>query len=212
MRQHRLALAPCLALASRPRCATSTSVTCAAERQRRIERGRRILEHHADAPAADRCRSPSAGWSRRSVSPRRMRPPRFARIGRQVAHDRPGERRLARAGFAHQAQHLARPRSRGRSSLQHAPACRLRRRSRACSPRIVQAPGSSLVRGLSASRSPSPSRLKPIATSGDGKAAATRSSTATEMHESARFRHHQPPFRRRRLGAEAEEATAWRTA
>ena len=86
-------------------------------------------------------------------------------IGRQRAHDRPGERGLARSGFADQPDHLA-PRDPEVDAVECADGAGSRDVvERVALDREDVGLGRHQVRGLRASRNPSPSRLKPIATS-----------------------------------------------
>jgi hypothetical protein len=132
-----------------------------AERQGRVERGARVLEHHADAGAAH-----PVDFGR-ALGPQILaREPDCTAaldgVSRKVAHDREGERGLARAGFSDEPQNLA-ARDREANVVEGpegAGRCR-----------IIQ--GVTLhgehihahALGFSASRRPSPSRLKPMATS-----------------------------------------------
>jgi hypothetical protein len=128
----------------------------------RVQRGGGILEHHADAPAAD-----GADLARGHCP--QIRPIEaqaagdLARVGRQMPRDRPGQRGFAGARFADQTQHLTRA-DRQRHVVQHA--------QRAGAGAVLQRIGRDVQdrahrssRGFIASRSPSPSRLKPIADS-----------------------------------------------
>ncbi|MNV26375.1 hypothetical protein D3C71_1174950 [compost metagenome] len=65
-----------------------------AERQRRVERGARILKHHADATATNGLHLP-LGFFQQIVTAEQDLPARFASILWQIAHDRPCERGLA---------------------------------------------------------------------------------------------------------------------
>ena len=76
------------------------------KRQRRVERSAGILEHHADPRAADPCQRGGIGRGELDIA-EADRALGLARVGGEVAHDRPGERGLSRAGLANQAEHLA---------------------------------------------------------------------------------------------------------
>ena len=77
-----------------------------AQLERGVERHGRVLEDHGDAPAADRVHLGLAVLAQ-IVAGEIDDAAALDGVGRQGAHDRPGERRLARAGFADQAHDLA---------------------------------------------------------------------------------------------------------
>ena len=83
-----------------------------ADREHRIERGLRVLQHHRDAPAAD-----LAHLGRRALQDVLAAQQHLALDGAraalgQQAHQRQRRQALAAARFAHQAQHLAAPAAR----------------------------------------------------------------------------------------------------
>ena len=132
-----------------------------AECQVRVERARRVLEHHADPLPANRAKL-ARPMARRSSPRRRMAPPLSRALRRQQPHD--GARR---ASFCpsriHRPGRALRPAaivSDTSSSTRTAVRCA------AIIEAIVFDGEDRLIdrsRGLSASRRPSPSRLKPIA-------------------------------------------------
>ena len=99
------------------RCAPRSPRSAAGRCQHRVERGHRLLEDHGDAVAAN---APHRALRRASpdpVPPNRIEPPANPRGRlRQQPHDGERGHRLARAGFAGDAQGLAAPRSKDRSS------------------------------------------------------------------------------------------------
>ena len=134
-----------------------------AKRQRRVQRGARVLKHHGDPPPAHR-RDLARAHGAEVVGPEPDRPARLHGVARQVAHDGVGERGLARARLAHEPQHLA-----ARDGKAHV----RERPERSCAGRVVECVAVDRedrrrhdpVLGFSASRRPSPRRLNPTATS-----------------------------------------------
>ena len=89
----------------------------ATDGQRGVQRGRRVLEHHADAAAADRAQR-ALGQRAQILSVERDATAGLAGVARQRAHDGRGQARFAGAGLADQAEHLAR-RDLQRQPVQH---------------------------------------------------------------------------------------------
>ena len=92
--QQRLAFAPCL-LVRESSVSRQHFGELFAQRQRRIERGRRILEHHPDAPTAQR--SDLRGRGSHQIGIRKLDPARLPGAVRQIAHHAPGKGRLSRS-------------------------------------------------------------------------------------------------------------------
>ena len=145
----------------------------------------------------------------RSVPRKLTRPPVIAgRLARQDAQDGARQRGLAAAAFADQAQDLAAVdrqadavEDRGEAGLGGKPQRQVFDRQQ----RRHFAPAPRRMRGSRKSRSPSPSRLKPMttmkmATPGHGRVPPRLG------QEFARFGDHAAPFRRRRRGAQPQEA------
>ena len=87
-------------------CAAQHLVDLRTAGHHRVERGHRLLEDHAHARAAQVAQRALGSPCSRSSPLRRIRPDRPAWLGQQP-HDGDGDNRLARARFAHQADHLA---------------------------------------------------------------------------------------------------------
>ncbi|CPN80989.1 Uncharacterised protein [Bordetella pertussis] len=86
----------------------------AADRQAGVERGEGILEHHGDAVAAQ----PGGAFARDVLAVEDHAAGGDRRAGRQQAQHRPGNRALARAALAHDAQRCA-ARQRQIHAMQH---------------------------------------------------------------------------------------------
>jgi hypothetical protein len=133
-----------------------------AERQRRVQRCRRILEHHSDAPAANRVDVALARFHQVDVA--QADAACLARRRRQMPHDRPRKRGLARPGLSDQPHHFAAC-DRQRNAIERAEQPGWRRiLERVAVDSEHRFAFRAHVRGFSASRKASPSRLKPIAT------------------------------------------------
>ena len=102
------ALARCAALELRV-CSCSPSSICRPMRHRRIERGHRLLEHHADAGAAHAAQLRRRRMRRRRPRPRiQIEPPAQLRsAAARKPIDRARRHGLAAAGFADDADDLA---------------------------------------------------------------------------------------------------------
>ena len=187
------------------------SIELLADRYSGLSAGQRVLEDHADALAADACASPRAADCRcarpsGSTSPPAMRPGGSSRPMIGGAGDR-----LAGAGFADDAEHLAR-RDVERDVVD--------RRQHAAARRKLDRAGFGRLRtrfghrsfGLSASRSQSPNRLIDSASSDERRARGITRSTIRRRtgncwpiadqraERGLRRRHADAEERQRRLG------------
>ena len=131
----------------------------APDREARVERRHRILEHHADAVAAQRRACRRRRRPTRSRPWKRIAPAHVGGSGEQ-AHEREGERRLAASGLADQAEDLALRDARADTSLTAETSPALDRKSDVDVVDLRGAAGHRVTpRGSRRSRSPSPIRL-----------------------------------------------------
>ena len=189
------------------RWAARLSVDLQPDRQHRIERRHRLLEDRWRSPRRARARSSRS--ARRSRSrPRQRTWPLTARAGAAAAEDGAQRDALAGAGFADEAEHLARRRRRGSTpstagtmpARSEADAAGRAPTDRACA-------HSSRRRMPGRSARPSPSQAEADAGEDDGDAGEDRHPPG-RGHEVLAVGDQHAPFGRRRLRAEAEIAEA----